>query len=39
MERDALVDSHWPDDYEVDIGSLDEAKTEEPFLRAAFANF
>jgi hypothetical protein len=36
MEADALAGEHWPDDYEVDIDSLDKARTEEPYLRASF---
>jgi hypothetical protein len=36
MEVDALSEQHLPDDYDVDIASLENATSEEPFLRASF---
>jgi hypothetical protein len=36
MESDGLDSEYWPDEYEVDTDSLDEARNEEPFLRASF---
>ncbi|WP_432941546.1 DUF5677 domain-containing protein [Kribbella sp. CA-253562] len=36
MESEPLSSETWPDEYKVDIASLDEAQSESPFLRASF---